>query len=71
MNTNHLKLEVHDSFKIDEKITTIFKAVNDPDIINKTYLDEKVSKITVTYQYWKKITMKWFYDKTNNLCKKF
>ena len=34
-----------------EKITTNFEAVNNDDVINKTYLDEKLSKIAgeITY----------------------
>ena len=41
LNINQLKLEVHDSYKKDEKITTNFEAVNDEDVVNKGYLDEK------------------------------
>ena len=44
-NINQLKLELHDSYKKDEKITTIFGAVNDEDVVNKGYLDEKLIKI--------------------------
>ena len=44
-NINQLKLEVHDTYKKDEKITTTFKAVNDEDVINKGFLDEKLLKI--------------------------
>ena len=44
-NINELKLEVHDTFKKDEKITTTFEAVNDEDVINKGYLDSKLLKI--------------------------
>ena len=44
-NISQLKLEVHDTYKKDEKITTNFKAVNDEDVINKGYLDEKLLKI--------------------------
>ena len=45
LNINQLKLEIHDTYKKDEKITTNFEAVNDEDIINKGYLDEKLLKI--------------------------
>ena len=45
MNINQLKLEVHDTFKKDEKPTVSFKAVNDEDVINKAYLDEKLLKL--------------------------
>ena len=44
-NINQLKLEVHDTYKKDEKITTNFEAVNDEDVINKGFLDEKLLKI--------------------------
>ena len=44
-NINELKLEVHDTYKKDEKITTKFNAVNDEDVINKGFLDGKLLKI--------------------------
>ena len=44
-NINQLKLEVYDTYKKDEKITTTFEAVNDEDVINKGFLDEKLLKI--------------------------
>ena len=44
-NINQLKLEVHDTFKKDEKITTNFEAVDNEDVINKDYLDSKLLKI--------------------------
>ena len=44
-NISQLKLEVHDSYKKDEKLTTTFEAVNDEDVINKGYLDSKLLKI--------------------------
>ena len=40
LKINQLKLEVHDTYKKDEKITTNFEAVNDEDVINKAYIDE-------------------------------
>ena len=45
LNINQLKLEVHDTYKKDEKITTTFEAVDDEDVINKSYLDSKFLKI--------------------------
>ena len=45
LNINQLKLEVHDTYKKDEKITTNFEAIDDKDVINKAYLDEKLLKI--------------------------
>ena len=41
---NQLKLEVYDSFKKDEKITTTFVAVNDEDVINKAHPDKKKNR---------------------------
>ena len=43
-NINQLKLEVHDTYKKDEKITTNFEPVDSEDVINKGFLDEKLSK---------------------------
>ena len=45
LSFNQLKLEVHDTYKKVEKITTNIKPTNDEDAINKTYLDEKLKKI--------------------------
>ena len=44
-NINQLKLEVHDTYKKDEKLTTNFEPTNDEGVINKCYLDEKILKI--------------------------
>ena len=45
LNISQLKLEVHDTYKKAENITTNFKPVDDSDNINKGYLDEKLLKI--------------------------
>ena len=45
LNINNLKLEVLDTYKKDEKITTDFKPIDNEDVINKGYLDEKLLKI--------------------------
>ena len=45
LNINNLKLEVHDTYKKDEKLTTNFEPVGDSDVINTAYLDEKLIKI--------------------------
>ena len=45
LNINNLKLEVLDTYKKDEKLTTNFEPVDDSDVINKGYLDEKLLKI--------------------------
>ena len=44
-NINNLKLQVLDTYKKDEKLTTNFEPVDDSDVINKAYLDEKLLKI--------------------------
>ena len=44
-NISQLKLEVYDTYKKDEKITTNFEAVGDNDVINKGFLDEKLLNI--------------------------
>ena len=44
-NINQLKLEVHDTYKKDEKLTTDFEPVDNEDVINKGYLDSKLLKI--------------------------
>ena len=45
LNFNQIKLEVHDIYKKDEKITTNFEPVDNSDVINKGYLDEKLLKV--------------------------
>ena len=45
VNISQLKLEVHDTYKKDEKITTNFEAVDNEDVINKGHLDSKLLKI--------------------------
>ena len=44
-NISQLKLEVYDTYKKDEKITTNFEPVDNEDVINKGYLDSKLLKI--------------------------
>ena len=45
LKINNLKLEVNDTYKKDEKLTTSFEAFDDSDVINKAYLDDKLKKI--------------------------
>ena len=40
LNNNQLKLEVHDTYKKDEKITTNFEPTDNLDVISKGFLDE-------------------------------
>ena len=42
INFNQLKLEVHDTYKKDEKLKTNFKPVYNDDFENKTYLEENL-----------------------------
>ena len=45
MNINHLKLEVHGSYKKVEKRKTNFEASDCSDVINKTYIEDNLLKI--------------------------
>ena len=45
LSINYLKLEIHDAYKKDEKLTTNFEPVDGSDVINKGYLDSKLLKI--------------------------
>ena len=45
LKINQLKLEVHDTYKKDEKLTTNFEPNDNEDVINKGYLDSKLLKI--------------------------
>ena len=54
LNINQLKLEVHDTYKKDEKIKTNFEATDDSDVINKAYLDEKLKEIDGHISYIEK-----------------
>ena len=44
-NINQLKLELHDTYKKDEKLTKNFEPNDNEDVINKGYLDSKLLKI--------------------------
>ena len=44
LNINQLKLEVHDTYKKDEKLTTNCEPTDNSDVINKGYLDSKLLK---------------------------
>ena len=50
LNMNQLKLEVHDTYKKGENLTTNFEPTDVSDVINKAYLDERLLKKMVTYQ---------------------
>ena len=54
MNINQLKLEIHDACEKDEKITTNFDPDNKEDVINKAYLDKKLSKVEARLLFSKK-----------------
>ena len=43
-NISQLKLEVHGTYKKDEKLTTNFEPNDNEDVINKGYLDSKLLK---------------------------
>ena len=42
VNISQLKLEVHGTYKKDEKITINFEPTDNTDVINKGYLDDKL-----------------------------
>ena len=44
LNINQLRLEVLDTYKKDEKLTTKIEPNDDSDRINKSYLDDKLLK---------------------------
>ena len=44
LNINQVKIEVHDTYKKDEKLTTNFEPINNSDVLIKAYLDEKLLK---------------------------
>ena len=51
---NQLKLEMYDTYEKDDKITTNFEAVDDSDVINKAYLEDKLKKIDGRIKYIEK-----------------
>ena len=53
-NIIQLKLEVYDTYKKDEKITTNFEASADSDVVNKAYLDNNLKKIDGQISYIEK-----------------
>ena len=68
ININQLKLEVHDTYKNDEKITTNFEPTDNTDVINKAYLDEKLSKIYGHNSYIEKKDYNEFKSVYNKQC---
>ena len=44
-NISQLKLEVHDTYKKEKKITTNFEPIKNSDVINKAHVDSKLLKI--------------------------
>ena len=54
LNTNQLKLQVHDSYKNGENVKTNFEPTGNSDVISKAYLDENYQKQMVIYHYYKK-----------------
>ena len=54
LNINNLKLEVNDTYKKDEKITTNFEPIDNSDVVNKAYLDEELKKTNGHIAYLEK-----------------
>ena len=67
LNFNQLKLEVHDTYKKDEKISTNFEPVDDKDVMNKAYLDNKLKKIEGHISYLEKDYKNLNYNTTNKM----
>ena len=53
-NISQLKLEVYDTYRKDEKLTTNFKPIDNSDVINKGYLDEELKKTNGHFTYLEK-----------------
>ena len=51
---SQLKLEVYDTYKKDEKLTTNFEPIDNLDVINKGYLDEELKKTNGHIAYLEK-----------------
>ena len=49
LNNIQLKLEVHDTYKKDEKLTTNFEPTDDSDAINKSLPTREVNRDRWTY----------------------
>ena len=62
LNINQLKLEVYDTYKKVEKITTDSEPINEEDVINKGYLDEKLLKLNGHLSFLEKISDRLLYD---------
>ena len=54
LHINQLKLEVHDTYRKDEKISTNFEPVYDKDVINKAYLEKNLKNIDGHISYIEK-----------------
>ena len=67
MNINQVKLQVYDTYKKDEEITTDFEPNYIEDVTKKAYLDETFFKINGHLSLLEKITTNLNYDTTNNL----
>ena len=67
LNINQFELEVQDTYKKNEKITTDFEAVDDKDVINKAYLEKKLKRYKDISLTLKWITTNLNYNTTNNL----
>ena len=67
LKINQLKLQVHDTYKKDEKRTTNFEPTDDSEVINKYYLAENFTKLMDISLIMKKITTIVNNNTTSNL----
>ena len=54
LNIIQLKLEVHGTYKRDEKMPTKVEPVDNEDVLSKSYVDSKLSKKEVQNSYFEK-----------------
>ena len=71
LNISQSKLEVHNTYEKDEKITTNIEPNNNEHFINESYLYENLLKTNGHLTLLEKITTNSNYKKTNNLLKRF
>ena len=67
LKINQLKLQVHNTYKKDETITTSFEPVKYSNIINKGCLDEELFKLNGQLALFEKDYSEFTYKTTNNL----
>ena len=70
-NINQLKLEVHHTYKEDEKLTTNSEPTDNSDVINKAYLDEKLKGIDGHISYSEKDYNEFKLQNNKQICRRY